>query len=447
MPATIVQNHTEQFLALWRHQQARLDGHLPAELAAIQQRAANALASLRFPTRRDEDWKYTSVTPIVSKQWQLPEMRTLPDEVLEGARFEGLDAIRLVFINGQWHPDLSTHASEWPEGLFIAPVYQVLATEHSSWLAESLQSHTSHHNPFVVLNTAFGNNGLYIEAAENTEIDRPIHVMMLSVGDVPFMQCPQLWVHAKRNSALSIIEHYFPKEHAPHTEMASHFTCAVSRLRVEANARVNHYRLQRESHRAYQINYCMAEQCRDSLYNSFTVDLGGSIVRNNLDVVLGQSNTETHLYGIYLLAGEQHVDNQTFMDHAVPHCMSNELYKGIVTGRARGVFNGKVLVRPDAQKTNAFQQNSTLLLSPDAVMDAKPQLEIFADDVRCSHGATIGQLDESAVFYLRTRGITEPHARKMLQFAFLEEVLQNMPHDPVRELMEKLVAEKLEQAV
>ena len=437
MPTATASEYIGRFIELYElaklHRPAT-----PSKLTSLQDHAAAHLEEMRFPTRRDEDWKYTSVRPIVAENWKLGQSAPLRSQEIEKAAIQNLDDIRFVFVNGQFVPALSTAESQWPQGLTIKSLAEALEGDDSAWLSAKLQAHAGHDNPFVVMNTAFGQNGWYMEVQKGASIEKPVHLMMFSSGDQAFVQFPQLWVHAQKDSDFSVIEHYLPKE-----GNTPHFTCAVSCLRLEANARVHHYRLQRESTLAYQINYCEVEQARDSVYNSYAVDLGGAIVRNNQNVLLEQPNTETHLNGIYLINGQQHVDNQTFMDHAVPHCNSNELYKGIVSGKARGVFNGKVLVRPDAQKTNAFQQNSTLLLSPDAVMDAKPQLEIFADDVKCSHGATIGQLDESAVFYLRSRGLPLHQARTLLQFAFLGEVTNNMPHEAIRSFVEKLVHDKL----
>lgn len=437
MPTAIATENIGRFIELYEKAKSQAAA-VPSRLAALQDQAATHLEQMRFPTRRDEDWKYTSVRPIVSQDWALGKAAPLSAAQVEKAAIAGFDDIRFVFVNGQFVPSLSTPSSQWPQGLAIKSLAEALEGEDAPWLSAKLESHAQHNNPFVVMNTAFGQNGWYMEVKKGAKIEKPVHLMMFSTGEEAFVQFPQLWVHAQVGSEFSVIEHYLPKE-----ENTAHFTCAVSCLRLEANARVHHYRLQRESEAAFQINFCEVEQERDSVYHSYATDLGGAIVRNNQNVLLEQSNTETHLNGVYLLNGEQHVDNQTFMDHAVPHCNSNELYKGIVTGKARGVFNGKVLVRPDAQKTNAFQQNSTLLLSPDAVMDTKPQLEIFADDVKCSHGATIGQLDESAVFYLRSRGLPLHEARTLLQFAFLGEVLDNMPHEAVKSFVKNLVHEKL----
>ncbi len=421
-------------------QAIKANGQAPARFQELRRRAIERLGGMRFPTRRDEDWKYTSVSAITNETWALGRAVPVKAEDLSRAFFDGLDALRIVFVNGVWQPELSTSFDDLPEGLSIAPMSRLLDHEPDGWAARALEAQAAHPHVFAVLNAALATDGMAVQVAPDAVIGQPLHFIFIAADQgKAFVQAPQVYVHAARGSKLTFVEHYLPQGGgAPR-----YFTCAATRIRVDANAEVHHYRLQREGQFGRQVNHCSVEQDRDSRYYSYATDLGGMLVRNNQDVALRDSNTQTFLNGVYLLGDAQHVDNQTFMDHAVPHCESNELYKGIVTGKARGVFNGKVLVRPDAQKTNAFQQNSTLLLSPHAVMDAKPQLEIFADDVRCSHGATIGQLDEMSVFYLRTRGLSANEARRLLQFAFLAEVLDNMPDEPVREAVKQLVLDKL----
>ncbi|MCB0635021.1 MAG: Fe-S cluster assembly protein SufD, partial [Lewinella sp.] len=346
---------------------------------------------------------------------------------------------RVVFINGRLNRELS-QLDELPAEVSLRPLAEALEDSGlSTWIElQSAQPGGTARNAFLPLNRAFAEDGLVLTVGRNYRLERPIHLIYLSApGEAAHIANPQLFVWAKTGSEVTFIESY----HA--LQAGTYFNNTASWIDLEANARVSHYKLQREGQDAFQVNNTLVRQDRDSCYNSYAVDLGGRLVRNNVSVELRDSNTETHLYGTYLGAGSQHIDNQTFIDHAVPHCESNELYKGILKDKARGVFNGKVLVRQDAQKTNAFQQNSSLVLSPWAVMDAKPQLEIFADDVRCSHGATIGHLDETSVFYLRSRGIPEDQARNLLQQAFLGEVIENMGLDEVREHVSQLIAAKL----
>jgi Fe-S cluster assembly protein SufD len=216
-------------------------------------------------------------------------------------------------------------------------------------------------------------------------------------------------------------------------------------LVLKRNAIVDHYRIQDEDENAFFINNTEIEQLRDSIYSSYVIDLGGKLVRNNLNSILKDSGTTTNFYGLYVGMKKQHIDNQTFIDHAYPNCDSNELYKGILTDKAKGVFNGKIMVRPDAQKTNAFQKNHSLVLSKTAKMNSKPQLEIYADDVKCSHGATIGQLNKEALYYMRSRGLSEKEAVSVLKQAFLTEITDLIKIDPVREKVEQMLVDKFKE--
>ncbi|MEZ4986446.1 MAG: Fe-S cluster assembly protein SufD [Saprospiraceae bacterium] len=266
----------------------------------------------------------------------------------------------------------------------------------------------------------------------------PIHCLYITTSTGQAHHChPQHFVKAAAGSQLTILESFHDLE-----EATPSFINAATHIEVAANAHLHYYRLQGAGRESLVVNNTIVRQHRDSVFSHYALDLGGKVVRNNLAATHLDSNLETHYYGVYFGNGNQHIDNQTFIDHAMPHCQSNELYKGIMTDYARGVFNGKVTVRQDAQKTNAFQQNSSLVLSANAIMDTKPQLEIFADDVRCSHGATVGQLDESSVFYLRSRGLSPANARRLLQEAFLGEVVDNMPHEAIRTYAHQLITDK-----
>ena len=414
----------------------------PADHAYRQFRrdAYKQLQAMEFPTRRDEDWKYTSVNRILITPFQYGRLTPVSAAELAGTQIPGLETIRLVFVNGNWDPSLSD-MDHLPASCTLLPVEQAMEdTAIRNWIqAQSEYTGGTGQNAFLPMNLALGNHGIYLHIPKNETVNRPIHFIYFNTpGDQPHFSHPQIFLHAEQSSTVTIIE-----DHRALAGAGTCFTNAGVWVDLEANAQVHHYRLQQQNAESYQIHNTQVHQDRDSVYNSYVVDLGGRIIRNNLSTELDDSNTETHYYGVYLADGEQQMDNQTFIDHAMPHCQSNELYKGILSDRARGVFNGKVLVRQDAQKTNAFQQNSSLVLSNGAVMDAKPQLEIYADDVRCSHGATIGHLDESSVFYLRSRGIPEPQARLLLQQAFVGEVIHNMHLEPMIEYVDALIATKL----
>ncbi|MEM8524496.1 MAG: Fe-S cluster assembly protein SufD [Bacteroidota bacterium] len=430
--STIVQNNTtskDWFSTLFKLYEQSLNGHANHPIANFRKAAFAEFEQLDFPTMRDEDWKYTSVKRIFQRSFQEGKAVDLTAEQVQAFQFKDLEAVTLVFVNGIWNKNLSDW-SKLPEEVQLQSLEEAIEDkENKGWIeTQAEQKGGTGQNTFLPLNHAFANHGIFIKVAKNYAFSTPIHLLNISVpSEEAHLTHPQLFVWAGVSSEVTIIESY----HSLNSEGA-YFNNTANYFDVEANANVHHYRLQYENQDAFQINNTIVRQHRDSTYSSYAVDLGGRMVRNNLSTELLDSGTMTNYYGVYLGTGNQHIDNQTFIDHAMPHCNSNELYKGILTNKSRGVFNGKVMVRQDAQKTNAFQQNSSLVLSPTAVMDAKPQLEIYADDVRCSHGATIGQLDESSIFYLRSRGIPEAQAKSLLQKAFVAEAIEAMKIGEVR---------------
>lgn len=419
------------FRQLFQTYRQGLNGHASHPLAQFRLAAYEQLDTEAFPTRRDEDWKYSGapIARMLENHFQLSTTTQIDQATIDSFRIPDLEAATFVFVNGVLQTDLAEF-SKVPEGVSVLTVSAAMEDDAKRTWMKSQVSHAggTAQNTFLPLNRAFAQNGLYIEVAANVQAAIPIHCLYLSTAsEKAHLSHPQLFIRSNRGSELSVIESYQATEGA-----GAYFTNTANWISVEGNAHLHHYKLQLEGENALQVNNTLIRQERDSVYSSYALDLGGKVVRNNLSTTLLNSNTNTNYYGVYLGNNQQHIDNQTFIDHAVPHCESNELYKGILTDYARGVFNGKVMVRQDAQKTNAFQQNSSLVLSRNAIMDAKPQLEIYADDVRCSHGATIGQLDEKSVFYLRSRGIPEAKARQLLQQAFVGEVIEAMPNDVIR---------------
>jgi Fe-S cluster assembly protein SufD len=437
-------NDTKAWLeTLFRAYEDRLNGHADHPLVHLHKNAMRELAKLDFPTRRDEDWKYTPVNKIFRTQYGEAMDVRLDNNDIEPFLFEDLDVYRIVFINGIIDKQLSS-LSELPPEVQVSSLSDALTNQDTrQWVEKVVQKRGgTDKNTFLELNRAFTRGGLVIRLAKNYQLKHPIHLLYITrTGEIPHFAHPQLFVKAERSSDLTVLESHHALDQA-----GDYFNNVANWIEVGENARVRHYRVQLEGSKGNQVHNTIVDQNRESTYTSFGIDLGGLIVRNNLSSTLLASGTRTNFYGTYLMDGNQHIDNQTFIDHAMPHCDSNELFKGILAGRSRGVFNGKVMVRQDAQKTNAFQQNSSLVLSPDAVMDAKPQLEIFADDVRCSHGATIGQLDEASVFYLMSRGIPEKQARNLLQQAFIGEVLEQLDIAPVRSDIERRIEAKLNHA-
>lgn len=431
------------FQQLFQEKEQQLNGHANEPLPSLQRLAMERLVKTPFPTRRDEDWKYTATTRILAPAYAPGKGVELASEHVTAANIVCLDAYILVFVNGEFSAKHSQMYGLPPE-MTLWPIKDALKDDRfrPTIEAQLYKEEDTTQNAFEYLNMAFGNAGHFIHVPKNVVVEKPIHFLYITeTEDQAVFTHPQIVISLERNAELTIIEHYtgdVKKDQA-------YFTNVANRFHLAENANLKHYRIQDESVQAFHVNNTRVRQQRTSTYSGYLVDLGARIVRNNLGAVLKDQATQTNFYGMYFGRGEQHIDNQTFIDHAFPHCESNELYKGIVNDKASAVFNGKVLVRKDAQKTNAYQQNSSLVLSPKAVVDSKPQLEIFADDVKCSHGATIGQLDESSVFYLRSRGLSDAQARSLLQHAFLKEVLEFMPEEKVINASEELISEKFKQ--
>ncbi len=425
---------------LFKAHEEGLNGLSSHPISDFKKNAYLQLKEARFPTRKDEDWKYTNVGPILKSPYQQGTATSIDASLLNEYTFDDLDTVKVVVVNGILDKSLS-EMDQIPSGATLTSLKDVLQDETKSSVVNKLiqQKSGTDVNTFLPMNLAFSNHGYLIETEANAVVSKPFHFIYINTkGDESHFTHPQLFINTKKSSQVTVIESY----HTPDID-ASYFNNAANYIHVDQNAKVDHYKLQYESKSAFQINNTIVTQARDSEYSNYTVDLGGKIVRNNLSTELLDSGTQTNYYGVYLGLDKQHIDNQTFIDHAMPHCQSNEMYKGILTDKARGVFNGKVLVRQDAQKTNAFQQNSSLVLSNDAVMDAKPQLEIYADDVKCSHGATIGQLDDNSIFYLKSRGLNDEAAKNLLQKAFIGEVVSEFKLEAIQSEVLRKVDEKL----
>ena len=433
-------NTKEWMKALFQTYEAGLNGQSDQPITAFRKSAFNQLMEEEFPTRRDEDWKYTNVAPIIKEAYQFGTSTELSQEDFNKFLFEGLDAVVVAIVNGVLDEKLS-NLDAIPSGLNMMTVADALKDEELSAKVHNLieQKGGTDKNAFLRMNRAFAQHGYVIVSDKNAQVEKPIHFIHINTRDKEtYFSHPQMFMIGKVSSEFSVIESY----HSTNNE-AKYFTNAANYIDVEANAHVHHYRLQFESKSAFQITNSIAIQAKDSIYSNYSVDLGGKTVRNNISTEHMGPGINTYYYGAYLGMDNQHIDNQTFIDHAVPHCESNEMYKGILSDKARGVFNGKVLVRQDAQKTNAYQQNASLVLSDTAIMDAKPQLEIYADDVKCSHGATIGQLDQESVFYLKSRGLSDDGAKNLLQKAFVGDVILNFKYEPIIEKVLAMVDAKL----
>ena len=411
----------------------RVNGSVPAWLTTLRRDAMHRFADQGFPTTRLEDWKYTDVTPITKLPFRLAT--GLPvrvaREVAEAASFG--TGTRLVFVNGRYLPELSSTAA-LPTGTRVTSLGRVLA--HEPDLVEAhLARYADADHGFTALNTAFIQDGAVVYLPRRAVVPGPIHLLFISqpAGD-PVVSHPRILIVAGEDSQATVVETYVGNGGT------AYFTNAVTEIVLGVNADIAHYKLQCESEQAFHVATTEARQEAGSRLRSYAVSLGGALTRSDISTRLDAEGCECSLDGLYMAAGTQHVDHHTSIDHRQPHCTSRELYKGVLDGNSSAVFNGKVYVRPHAQQSDAGQVNKNLLLSDDATIDTKPQLEIFANDVKCSHGATIGRLDDEALFYLRSRGIDAAAARSLLIAAFANELIGRMPAAPVRAQIERLVS-------
>jgi Fe-S cluster assembly protein SufD len=408
-----------------------------AWLGPVREAAIARFEDLGFPTPKDERWKFTNVAPIARTRFRPSPPASPGRETLETAA-GGLRAPRLVFVNGRFDRRLSDLGG-LQRGVLAGSLADALASD-ASWIEGHLARHASFQDhAFVALNTALFRDGAVVRVPAGAILAEPIHVCYLSVPDgrEPSASHPRTLILLGAGAQAAIVETCAGVGGAPY------FTNLVTELVVEDGAVLDHTKLQQESLAAYHVATLHVYQGRSSSFRAHAIDLGGSLVRNDLVSVLGGEGAESLLDGLFVLDGRQHVDDHTLLDHAKPHCSSREMYKGVLQGHSRGVFYGRILVRPDAQKTDAKQTNKNLLLSRDSLVNTMPQLEIYADDVKCTHGATIGRLDEDALFYLRSRGIAAKEARSLLTHAFMSEIVGRMKVESIREQVERLVAGRL----
>ena len=402
----------------------------PTYLSAERRQAIEHFAATGFPTRRDEDWHFTSVAGIADTDWtplRDPSGQVQLDDLTPFLL--GLDGPRLVFVNGRYAPALS----------FQGALARDLATHWHEAVAEDALTRvaTPTRDAFTALNNAFMVDGAIVHVPKGAVAEKPIHILYVTDSEAAKgVTHPRTLIVLERHAAATVIESYVALGDA------TYFTNAVSEVLVADGARLDHYRIERESERAYHVGTTEVRQGRDSRYHSFSFATGGALARVNLYTVLGGEGGEALMNGLYMLDGTQHIDHQTRIEHASPNCASREVYKGIMDDASHGVFNGKVYVRPEAQKTDGKQTNNNVLLSETAQADTKPQLEIFADDVKCTHGATVGRLDDVALFYLRSRGIGIEQARTLLTYAFAADVLERIDQPEVRQALEALTLER-----
>ena len=414
---TAVSEQTSAWLAEFTAQVPAASWVQPLRDAAFQR-----FAELGFPTTRNEEWRFTNVAPIARGRFAAaPPVELDVDAVAPFAT-----GIRLVFVNGI----LMGRASGLPKGVHAGPLNENAQTHLGKYAAFD-------QNAFVALNTALLDSGAYVQVARGAVVEEPIHLIYLTVGAEPVLHLPHTQprslVVVGANAQCAVVETYLGTQH--------YFTNAVTEIVAGDGAVVDHYKVQLEAPAAFHVATMQANLGRSANFSSHSIALGGALVRNDANATLSEG-AEANLNGLYVVTGNQHIDNHTEIDHAKPHGTSHELYKGILDGQSTAVFNGRIIVRKDAQKTDSKQTNKNLVLSDDAVINTKPELQIFADDVRCTHGATIGQLDEEATFYLRSRGIGRDQARSLLTYAFAQDILDRIKVAPLRDRLEKVLFDK-----
>lgn len=419
------------YLAMFRQLEEKFAQSGPSWLHEIRKAAIESFAELGFPTTHHEEWKYTSVVPIANTEFRPAPLAPTASvaQKIKQLPLADLGCSRLVFVNGHYSPELST-LDALPKGVQVGSLAAALQGP-----AASLEAHLARYadyktHPFVALNTAFLEDGAFVEIPKGVVVEKPIQLLFVAEpGGAPTIVHPRNLVLVGPTSQVAIIETYLGLVDEVY------FTNAVTELVVGQDAMVDYCKVERESDAAFHYARVQVHQDRSSRVATHSIQLGGALVREEVQTVLDGEGGEATLDGLYVISGRQHVDNHTTIDHAKPHCVSREVYKGVLEGKSEGVFNGKIIVREDAQKTDSKQSNRNLLLSEGAVINTKPQLEIYADDVKCTHGATVGQIDPDAIFYLRSRGILLQEARKLLTYAFANDVLGRIKHEPLRELL------------
>ena len=413
----------------------------PHWLAPLRKAGIASFAEQGFPTLHDEDWRFTNVAPVEQLPFRLAQevaVNGAETKMLNDAAFAKLPGCRLVFVNGFFSAKLSL-LKTIPGGVRVENLSDALAKD-SALIEKHLgkYAHTAN-NTFAALNQAFFTDGAFIFVPQSVEVAEPVQLIYISSakqnGEVIL---PRNLIIADANSKLTVVESYIS------TVNAAYFTNAVTEILAGDNAAVEHIKLQDEATDAFHIATIAGEFGRASNVTVHSFALGAKLSRNNIRTKLAGEGLECILNGLYLTRGDQLADHHMIVEHAQPHCASHEYFNGILDDKSKGVFHGRIYVHPVAQKTDAKQTNKNLLLSDDATADTKPQLEIYADDVKCTHGATIGQLNEESIFYLRSRGLGTETARRMLIHAFAGEIIERIKCEPAREVIDKLVWERLE---
>jgi Fe-S cluster assembly protein SufD len=415
-----------------------------ASINALRTEAVSRLDVLKLPTLRDEEWRFTDISQLTKLSFS-PALGASTLEAADIGHFFIEEAsTRLVFVDGIYAPQLSSVVSAASNSAVVVSNLQSALATHAAAIEATIAAHLGRHaafrdNAFAALNTAFLHDAAVVVVPRNVALAAPVHLLFIATQK-EVVSHPRCLVVAETGSVVTVIEDY-AVWYQPRWQEEPHFTNAVTEIALEDNARVNHIRIQREGSKAFHIANCAVSVGRASNYQSVSVALGAQISRYNLNVLLAEG-AECAVDGLALIAANQLADTHTSIDHAQPHGVSRQLHKCIVGGSAHAVFNGKIMVRQGAQRTDSVQSSRNLLLTGKAHVDTKPQLEIFADDVKCAHGATIGQLDSEEVFYLKSRGLSESVARNLLTYAFGAEIIDRIPVASLKQRLEQTVFEQ-----
>ncbi|MYB26499.1 MAG: Fe-S cluster assembly protein SufD [Candidatus Dadabacteria bacterium] len=413
----------------------------PEWLTTLRREAISGFAELGFPTLSDEEWRFTNLEALRRGSFSIAEngISGVSKKSVDSYGFPGLDCLRLVFVNGRFAPSLSDTVDAG-KGILVKNLSEAIS-EQSDLVKDHLARYADYEkDAFISLNTSYFEDGVFVYIPDGTVFEQPVHVLHVSTDeDRPLFINPRNLIIVGQSSVAKVIEHYVS------ASQSVYFSNVVTEVVCGENANLEHYRLEFESQKAFNFSTLRVNQQKNSNIASHSVLCGGAIVRNNVHPVLAGEGCNSDIYGLFISEGRQHMDNFMRVEHASPHCDSRQFYNGVLDGRSKGVFHGRILVHEGAEKTDAKQTNRNLLLSDTAQIDTKPQLEIYNDDVKCTHGATIGQMDEEALFYLRSRGISVRQAKIIMLQAFTGETLEHMSIDSVREALESVVMKWFEQ--
>ena len=403
-------------------------------LANLRQRGIERFSSVGFPTTKEEEWRFTNMAPIAKTPFILARPDGADASAITRKFSFGNDAIaELVIVNGHFAPHLS-HLGRLPRGVTVINLAAAVDRDPDLVAANLGKWADIRGNPFVALNTGFIHDGAFVHTARGEAVEKPIHLIFVSQSEgEPSVSHPRTLIVAEEGSIATVVESYVGAD-------GVYWTNAVTEIAAAADSRLDHCKLQQEGLNAFHVATMQVNLERRANFVSHAATIGGQLTRNDLQVIMAGQYADATLNGLVVIGGKQLVDNHTLLDHAQANCPSHELYKHVLSDKATGVFKGKILVRPDAQKTDSKQTSKSLLLSDDAVMHSQPALEIYADDVKCTHGSTTGPVDEEMVFYLRSRGVGMEAARHLLSYAFAADVTRRIRVEPVRRRLEDFLA-------